>query len=86
MAVTCGHRPLGGQDFTYLRRFVCRQEVFEHCDEVVIGQIPQLLAAAFGELDARAGQFVGVAEWDTVAYQLNSMWEGEYGPWLASIF
>lgn len=25
-------------------------------------------------------------DWDTVAYQLNSMWEGEYGPWLASIF
>ena len=25
-------------------------------------------------------------DWDTVFSQLNSMWTGEYGPWLASIF
>ena len=25
-------------------------------------------------------------DWDLVFYQLNSMWSGEYGPWLAEVF
>ncbi len=25
-------------------------------------------------------------DWDTVSYQLNSMWSGEYGQWLAEVF
>ena len=30
--------------------------------------------------------FLNGFDWNTVASQLNSMWTGQYGPWLASIF
>ena len=30
--------------------------------------------------------FEGQFDWDTVFYQLGSMWSGEYGPWLAEVF
>ena len=57
---------MAGEHFAYSRSLVGRQERGEGLDEVIVGQIPQFLAAAFGELDAGTRELVRMAERHTV--------------------
>ena len=57
---------MAGEHFAYSRSLVGRQECGEGLDEVIVGQIPEFLATAFGELDAGAGELVSMAEWHAV--------------------
>ena len=62
LAVAGVDRTVAGEHFAYSRSLVGRQERGEGLDEVIVGQIPQFLAAAFGELDAGTRELVRVAE------------------------
>ena len=66
LAVAGVDRTVAGEHFAYSRSLVGRQERGEGLDEVIVGQIPQFLAAAFGELDAGTRELVRVAERHTV--------------------
>ena len=57
---------MAGEHFTHARSLSGRQECGEGLDEVLVGQIPEFLATAFGELDAGAGELVSMAEWHAV--------------------
>lgn len=48
----------------------------------------QLMSAprAIGNANYLELLFLNGFDWNKVSYQLNSMWTGQYGPWLASIF
>ena len=48
----------------------------------------QLMSAprALGNANYLELLFLNGFDWNKVSSQLNSMWTGQYGPWLASVF